>query len=237
MNRKKPHMRLPKTSKSASKTSGLQTIRLPRPKPGRGMSVFTALQKRNTVRTISEKKLPPQMLSNLLWAACGVNRKKGPFGISGRTAASASNSQEIELYVALQEGIYIYEALSHRLAPILAGDWRNLAIGQGQGNWGAKAPVRLIYVVDIEKFKYAGFQEPGLKDTEVQKSYYYADTGLIAGNVYLFAASQGLAAWFHNCNKQALAAKLQLRNGKRALFGQTIGYPAKDRTAKPVLTP
>ena len=168
------------------------------------------------------------MLSNLLWAAWGVNRKKGPFGISGRTAASASNSQEIELYVALQEGIYFYEAASHRLTPAAAGDCRALAIGQGQGNWGAKAPVRLIYVVDIEKFEYAGFQEPGLKDPDVQKSYYFVDTGLIAGNVYLYAASQGLVAWFHNCNKQALAAKLKLRNGKRALFGQTIGYPAKE---------
>jgi hypothetical protein len=225
---KKPVTKTPKVSKSTDSVSGLQPIRLPSPKPGRGLSVFSSLQKRQTIRTINEKKIPLQMLSNLLWAAWGVNRKKGPFGISGRTAASASNSQEIELYVALQEGIYFYEAASHRLTPAAAGDCRALAIGQGQGNWGAKAPVRLIYVVDIEKFEYAGFQEPGLKDPDVQKSYYFVDTGLIAGNVYLYAASQGLVAWFHNCNKQALAAKLKLRNGKRALFGQTIGYPAKE---------
>ena len=219
---------MPKVSKLTDSVSGLQIIELPCPKPGRGLSVFSSLQKRQTIRTINEKKISLQMLSNLLWAAWGINRKKGPFGISGRTAASASNSQEIELYVALQEGIYVYEAASHGLTPVVAGDCRALAIGQGQGTWGAKAPVRLIYVVDIEKFKYAGFQEPGLKDPDVQKSYYFVDTGLIAGNVYLFAASQGLATWFHNCNKQALAAKLQLRNGKRALFGQTIGYPAKE---------
>ena len=217
---------VPKLS-ADSKAPGLQTIVLPRPKVGRCMTVFNALQKRVTIREISEKKLPLQMLSNLLWAAWGVNRKNGPFGIAGRTAGSASNSQEIELFVALAEGIYLYEAPSHRLLPALVGDWRALAIGRGQESWGSKAPVRFIYVVDIDKYKYSGFPEPGLKDPEVQKSYYYVDTGLIAGNVYLFAASQGLAAWFHNCNKAALAEKLKLRADQRALFGQTIGYPAK----------
>ena len=68
---------------------------------------------------------------------------------------------------------------------------------------------------------------PGLKDPEIQKSYYYAATGLIAANVYLFAASQGLAAWFHNCNRSGLATALKLRPDQRVLFAQTVGYPAK----------
>ena len=231
MNRRKSVSKSSAASRSAGGASGvvrdLQPVRLPRPKPGRSTSVFTALQKRVTTRAIGIKQVPLQVLSNLLWAAWGVNRKRGPFNISGRTAASASNSQEIDLYVALPEGIYLYEAVSHRLNPVLAGDWRALAIGPGQGKWGAKAPVRFIYVVDIDKFKEAGFQEPGLWDPEIQKSYYFVDTGLIAGNVYLFAASQGLATWFHNCNKPALAAKLKLRSTQRPLFGQTIGYPGK----------
>jgi hypothetical protein len=169
-----------------------------------------------------------QVLSNLLWAACGVNRKKGPFGIPGRTAASASNSQEIDLYVALQEGIYLYNAIQNNLVPVVAGDLRALAIGHGQTNFAAKAPVHLIYIVDVNKLSNtSGYQEPGLQDPEIQKSYYYADTGLIAGNVYLFAASQGLASWFHNCNKSALTAKLQLHANQRVLFGQTVGYPVK----------
>jgi hypothetical protein len=227
MNRRKSIIKLPAASDPADKASVLQTIKLLKPKRGRGKSVFTALQERATSRTIGKKKLSLQMLSNLLWAACGVNRKKGPLGARGRTAASASNSQEIDLYVALPEGLYIYDALSHCLVPVLAGDWRCLAIGKGQGNWGTNAPVRLIYVVDIEKFNEAGFQEPGLHDPEIQKSYYYVDTGLIAGNVYLFAASQGLATWFHNCNKPAISEKLKLHPNQRALFGQTIGYPAR----------
>ena len=103
-----------------------------------------------------------------------------------------------------------------------------MAIGRGQGKWGANAPVRLIYVVDIDKFDKAGFQEPGLHDAEIRKSYYYADTGLIAGNVYLFAASAGLAAWFHNCDKEAVAKNLNLPKSKRPLFGQTVGYPGKE---------
>lgn len=203
---------------------GLAPIALPRPSFQQG-TVFKALKKRRTVRTISEKAFSLQTLSNLLWAACGINAKQGPFGIPGRTAASASNSQEIDLYVALPEGIYLYEPPSHTLTPAVEGDLRALAIGPGQGKAGAKAPVRLIYVVDIEKFSKAGFQEPGLYDRDIQKSYYYVDTGIIAENVYLFAASQGFAAWFHNCDKTTLAKVLKLRPGQRALFGQTVGYP------------
>lgn len=178
---------------------------------------------------MSEKKLSRQLLSNLLWAACGVNRKKGPFDIPGRTAASASNSQEIDLYVATQEGIYLYDALHHGLVPVLAGDLRPLAIGEGQAALIARAPVHLIYIVDVNRLSNtSGYQEPGLQDPEIQKSYYFVDTGLIAGNVYLFAASHGLASWFHNCNKPALTAKLKLRADQRVLFGQTVGYPAKE---------
>ena len=89
---------------------------------------------------------------------------------------------------------------------------------------GANAPIRLIYVVDLEKFKSAGFPEPGLYDTEIQKSYYFVDTGLIAQNVYLAAVSLGLDSWFHNCNKVELKKALSLKPNQRALFGQTVGY-------------
>jgi hypothetical protein len=214
--------------KESARTRGLQPIALPKPAAGRDKPVFVALQKRKTIRSIGEKPLSLQMLSNLLWSACGVNRKKGPFGGLGITSASASNSQEIDLYVALAQGVYRYDAASHGMIPVAAEDLRAMAIGQGQGKAGAKAPVRLIYVVDREKFSRAGFQEPGLWDLEIQKSYYFVDTGLVAGNVYLFAASQGLAAWFHNCNKAELAARMGLRKEQRVLFGQTIGYPEKD---------
>ena len=219
----------PGPAQAATTTSSpavrLEPIALVKPKTDGGKSVLASLLDRKTTRTISDKELPPQVLSDLLWAAFGVNREKGPGGGIGRTAASASNSQEIDVYVALPEGVYLYEAIPHLLTPVGEGDLR-AKVGRGRGGSGAKAPVRLIYVVDIAKFAKARFQEPGLKDPDIQKSYYNVATGLIAGNVYLFAASQGLAAWFHNCNKPALAAELKLRPDQRVLYAQTVGYPA-----------
>jgi hypothetical protein len=114
------------------------------------------------------------------------------------------------------------------LVPIIAGDLRALAIGPGQANFAAMAPVQIIYVADVFRLTHtSGYQEPGLQNPEIQKSYYYVDTGLIAGNVSLFAASQGLASWFHNCNRSAFIEKLHLRPDQQVLFGHTVGYPAK----------
>ena len=203
-------------------------VRLPEPRLGRGKSLPESLRRRRTIREISDRKLPVQLLSNLVWAACGVNRRRGSFGYPGRTAASASDSQEIDLYVALEHGVYRFEAQRHRLIPVASGDLRTLAIGRGQQELMTKAPVQLIYVVDIRRLTHTkGFEEPGLHDPEVQKSYYYVDTGLIAGNVYLYAASQGLACWFHNCDRAALTRKLKLRAEQRVLFAQTVGYPKR----------
>jgi len=204
----------------------LQPILLLKPRFDHDVSVLKALQQRKTIREISDRELSLQILSNLLWAACGVNREEGPFGIPGRTAATASNSQEIDLYVAKEKGTYVYDAFHHKLVPVVAGDLRSFAIGHGQTGFGDKAPVCLIFVADINKLSNtSGYREPGLLDLEIQKSYYFVDTGIIAGNVYLYAASEGLAAWFHNCDKLALAAKLALRDDQRILFGQTVGYP------------
>jgi hypothetical protein len=205
----------------------LAPISLPKPEKDGGKSVLAALWARKTNRDISPEKLPPQVLSNLLWAAFGVNRENGPFGQVGRTAASASNSQEIDVYVAIPEGIYLYEAVRHRLAPVVAGDHREKAGGRRRGSAAAKAPVNLIFVADLAKYGQARLQEPGLRDAEIQKGYYNVAAGLIAGNVYLFAASQGLAAWFHNCKRAALATELKLRPEQRVLFAQTVGRPLK----------
>ena len=204
-------------------TADLPPISLPKPETDGGKSVLAALQERRTIRNISAKKLPPQMLSNLLWAAFGVNRPQGAFGKSGRTAASASNSQEIDLYVALAEGVYLYEATPHRLTPVVAGDLRARA-GRGAA---ATAPVNLFFVADLTRYDQGpGQPDRNIGNPEVQKGYYYVATGLIASNVYLFAASHGLAAWFHNCNRDAAARELKLRADQRVLFAQTVGYPA-----------
>jgi len=190
------------------------------------LSVIEALKKRRTVREISDRDLSIQDISNILWAANGVNREKADIGIKGRTAASASNSQEIDLYVFLREGVYLYDAFNKRLMPILQQDLRPLAIGRGQSELGHKAPMRIVYIADIDKLVHTtGFQEPGLKDPEVQKSYFFVDTGMAAGNIYLLAASMGFASWFHNCDKEGIGERIKLSSGQRVLFGQTVGYP------------
>ncbi len=207
----------------------LSPIILPPPASTPCLSLFTALEMRRTTRSIAETPLPGQQLSNLLWAAWGINRKTGPFGAPGRTAASASNSQEIDLYVALPSGAYLYSAPGHRLLPVAEGDLRERALTPGQQGVDAKAPVQLVYVADIHRLTHTqGFQEPGLHDPEIQKSYYFVDTGLIAANVYLFAAAHGLAAWFHNCDRTALARHLGLRAEQRVLFAQSVGYPVDE---------
>jgi nitroreductase len=208
----------------------MKSIKLPAPKELGKKTVLAALKARKTVREVSSKKIPLPLLSNLLWAAFGVNRKKGPFGIAGRTAGSASNSQEIDLYVALPEGVYLYEAGPHRLTPVVAGDLRKLAINRGQESFGADAPLRVIYVVDLDRLVHSkGYKEPGLIDPEVQKSYYFVDTGWIAGNLAVYASSQGLTAWFHNCQKEVLGEKLKLPPTQRVLFAQTVGWTNPER--------
>ena len=122
------------------KMKNLQPISLPKPVFDRSATVFEALKTRRTSRTIGDKPIPLQLLSDILWAAQGVNRLEGPFGGPGRTAGSASNAQEIGIYVAMEAGIYLYEPDSHPLTPVVAGDSRALAIGPGQGKAGANAP-------------------------------------------------------------------------------------------------
>ena len=200
----------------------LQPIALLKPQTDGGKSVLAALLDRRTNRNIRAEKLPPQMLSNLLWAAFGVNRPNASFGKSGRTAPSASNSQEIDLYVALPEGVYLYEAVPHRLTPVASGDFRTRS-GRGAA---AMAPVNIFYVADLARYMLEGNPDRNIKDPEIQKSYYYCAVGLITQNVYLFAASQGLAAWFHNCDKKNTVQDFKLRADQRVLFAQTVGYPS-----------
>ncbi len=221
-------MKTPLFERPPSPQPRQRTIALPPPRRDGGQSVLAALWRRRTVRTISSRPLTRQTLADLLWAAAGINRpENGPFGGCGRTAATASNAQEIRLYVALPRGLYLYEPDAHRLDLVVAEDLRALAISRGQGA-GAEAPVRLIFTADITKYATAGFQEPGLKDPEIQKSYYFAAAGLMAGNASLLAAALGLSAWFHNCDRLGFVSKLGLPDTMRPLFGLTIGRAAKN---------
>ena len=124
----------------------------------------------------------------------------------------------------MSEGVYLYNPVPHCLTPIVARDFRARAGRRGAGT----APVNIFYVVDLSRYDLGpGQPDRSIGDPEVQKSYYYTDTGFIAQNVYLFAASQGLAAWFHNCDKENTVKEFKLRPDQKVLFAQSVGYPAK----------
>ena len=116
----------------------------------------------------------------------------------------------------------MHEAVRHRLMPVAAGDFRKRA---GRAN-AATSPVNIFYIVDLTRYDTGpGQPDRSIGEPEVQKSYYYTDTGFIAQNVYLFAASHGLAAWFHNCDKENTIKEFKLGPQQKVLFAQTVGYP------------
>jgi len=180
-----------------------QPIQLPRPAITGGMPLMQALSARKTTRAFLDKPLPLQTLSNLLWAAFGVNRPREVKPGLGRTAPSARNTQDIQLDVVLADGVYLYDAEQNQLRPIAAGDLRG-AISPAPA---AHAAVTIVYVA------------PAKDD------YAQVDCGFIGQNVYLFAASQGLNAWFYTVHAPEVAAKLGLGADHVALYAQSVGYP------------
>jgi SagB-type dehydrogenase family enzyme len=178
-----------------------------------GRPLMQVLKARSSSREFRSEKLPEQVLSNLLWAAFGVNRPES----GKRTAPSAKNWQEIDIYVAAAEGLYVYDAKAHILKPVLAGDIRALT---GTQSYVKEAPVNLVYVADLAKTGDAGREEKDL--------YTGADTGFIAQNVYLYCASEGLAAVVRgSIDRPALAKAMRLRPDQKITLAQTVGYPKK----------
>jgi nitroreductase len=177
-------------------------VQLPKPQMTGGMPLMQALAQRQTTRVFADKPLPMQTLSNLLWAAFGVNRPRDVKSGLGRTAPSAMNKQEVALYVVLADGAYVYEAEQNQLRPVVSGDVR-AKVAQGAG---AHAAVTIIYAADA-KFDMA-----------------QVDTGFIGQNVYLYAASEGLNAWLYALHGADVAGALKLPEGTKALYGQSVGY-------------
>lgn len=193
----------------AGRAQELKSIQLPKPQVSAGMPLMQALAERRTTRAFLDKPLPPQTLSNLLWAAFGVNRPREVKPGLGRTAPSAMNKQEIEIDVVLAQGVYIYDAEANLLRPVAGGDLRARMGAPPAG----QAAVTLVYVAGANL------------------DYAQVDTGFIGQNVYLFAASEGLNAWFYALHGQqdaaAVAAALKVPAGKRPLYAQSVGYPPK----------
>ena len=189
----------------------LSAIKLPPPNLNSGKSLMQSLQARKSSRDFSTKKIPVQIISNLLWAACGINRPES----GKRTAPSAVNWQEIDIYVAMAEGLYLYNAKEHILKPVLNRDIRALT---GKQSFVKEAPVNLIYVADFSKISKADIEEKNL--------YSAADTGFISQNVYLYCASEGLATVVRGMiDKDALSKSMNLTDNQKIILAQTVGYP------------
>jgi nitroreductase len=185
----------------------LKPIPLPRPQTDGGRPLMQVLKDRKTTRDFAPDKLPQQLLSNLLWAAFGVNRPDGR-----RTAPSAMNWQEISVYVAMSDGLFLYDANDNRLQPVLAQDVRSAT---GTQSFVATAPLNLVYVADLSK---AGSGP----DTEM---FVAADAGFISQNVYLFCASENLATVVRgSIDRAALAKTMRLHPQQKIILAQSVGY-------------
>ncbi|MBW1814974.1 MAG: SagB/ThcOx family dehydrogenase [Deltaproteobacteria bacterium] len=197
----------------------LKPITLPKPQTNGGKPLMQALMKRQTTRSFSTKKLPEQVLSNLLWAAFGINRP----GTGKRTAPSAVNWQEIDIYVALEKGLYLYEPNKHILIPMIAQDFRAKTTQMFQPSKKSveNAPVTFIYIADFKRIDGIGRL---MKDKDKALTA-YAATGFIGQNVYLFCASEGLGTVVRAMiDKPALREEMNLRPNQRITLCQTIGY-------------
>lgn len=189
-----------------------KVVNLPAPQKTGGKPLMQALSERKSTREFAPDPLPQQLLSNLLWAANGVNRSGGQ-----RTAPSAMDVQNIDIYVTLPEGAYLYDAKTHRLNLVAAGDMRKSAGTQG---FVATAPLNLVYVADQSK-------NSGAQGDE-KLAWSGAGVGFISQNVYLFCASEGLATVVRGfIDKEELAKALRLRAEQRIMLSQTVGYPRK----------
>jgi SagB-type dehydrogenase family enzyme len=186
-------------------------MKLPAPQLDSGKNLMRALKDRKSDRAFSPKQLPVNVLSNMLWAACGINRPKD----GKRTVPSAMNRQSIDVYVATANGLFLYEPKGHVLKPIINQDIRALT---GKQSFVAEAPVTLIYVADFKKL--------GSITDEEKIFYSAADTGFIGENVYLFCASEGLATVVRgSIDRESLAKAMKLTDNQKIILAQTVGYP------------
>jgi len=186
-------------------------IKLPAPQMTGGRPLMEVLKDRHTTRNFADTRLSDQTLSNLLWAAWGINRPERQL----HTAPSATNAQEIDIYVTLEKGLYLYEPKSHELKPVIEKDLRGAT---GMQPFVKNVPVNLVYVADYGRMRYPNDQ--------TKEFYSAADTGHISQNVYLFCASEGLGAVTRGLvNKDSLAKEMNLRPDQKIVLCQSVGYP------------
>ena len=190
-----------------------EVVKLPAAQMTGGRPLMDCLKARQSIREFGPDKISPQTLSNLLWAADGINRPDS----GKRTAPSAVNWQDIEIYVATSDGLFLYLPKDHALKKILGEDVR---AAMGTQDFVKDVPVNLIYVSDYAKLPRG--------DDENRHFYSGTHTGFISQNVYLFCASQGLATVVRGLiDREAMAKVMQLRPEQHITFAQSVGYSRK----------
>jgi SagB-type dehydrogenase family enzyme len=188
---------------------------LPSPRIEGGMPLMQALNARHSTREFDNQSLSSQTLSDLLWAAGGINRRDS----GKRTAPSARDWREIEIYVVTAGGVQVYQPETHALRRVSDRDVR---ASTGRQDFPGTAPLNLVYVANYARMTDA--------DAEQKAFYAAADTGFIAQNVYLFCASSGLGAVVRGAvDRDALSVALGLGPDQHVTLAQTVGYP---KTAK-----
>jgi nitroreductase len=189
-----------------------RVIKLPPPQTAGGGELLQALKLRKSTRAFSARPLPQELLSTLLWAAFGINRSAS----GGRTAPSAHNWQEIDVYAALPDALYRYDARAHALNLSVSGDLRPLT---GVQDFVGAAPLNLVYVADFSRMKDA---------SETDRTFFAAtDAAVIAQNVYLFCAAMNLAVVVRGLvDRRKLAPAMGLRRDQRIVLAQSVGFSA-----------
>jgi nitroreductase len=191
-----------------------QAIVLPAPRNQGGKPLIEALRRRCSIREYSEQPLPPQLLSDLLWAAFGINRPSGD-----RTAPYWRHIMVIDIYAAMADGVWLYDPRQHALLPHLSADIRAQT---GIQDFVARAPLNLVYVAHGERMEDITGEE--------RRLYASVDAGFIGQNVYLFCASEGLATVFRGAvDYEKLNHAMQLGSAQFVTFAQTVGYPLTPR--------
>lgn len=186
------------------------TLALPAPDQSGGKPLMRALKERQSIRELSAQPLPAQVMSDLLWAAFGINRPENDH----RTAPSTMNMQCIDVYVATAEGVYLYEAKPHRLRRVATGDLRPKTGGKKELQ---EAGAILLLVADQARMA---------KAKPEQRDFYAAiDAGFICQNAYLYCASAGLATVVHELDRAPLAQAMNLRPEQRIVIAQSVGFP------------
>ena len=190
----------------------LKVIKLSAPDKTRGSAIMKTFNDRQSTREYAAERLRPQDLSDLLWAANGINRADGK-----RTAPSTRNLQAVEVYVILPEGAYLYDAKEHALNPVAAGDHRG-AVAASQ-DFAKTAPLCLVLVADMTKFG---------NTSEQSKLMAAVDIGIVCQNINMACAGLGLVTVPRGTMDAAtLKNVLKLTDMHLLLMNNPVGYPKK----------